>query len=425
MINSTDILSLRESRARFQEELVKQWNLPLIVIKANVPGSNKYDAYSLYAVMTIANEVLSIMPSVSTIRQHTAEGCIVYIVCPQDAREIKQKMLDIEESHPLGRIVDIDVLDEKGTLLSRRDFGHSVRPCYLCELSAYECARNQTHSIKDIKRHIEQMILDHVQSSLKNQITFALLAEVSAFPKFGLVTPFSSGIHTDMNIDTFIDSIAVISKEIAKANELEFRDWTSYFNDLRTIGKVAEQKMFDMTKGINAHKGAVFTLLMIIGGWRQCRSLEMLTETIQQLAVSLHADFEDLHFKSELTEGEKQYIASGNKGIRGLALSGYSPHLIDALKFYRMNDVDINEKMVKTLLFLMSRLDDTTVIKRIGEDGLIWLQEQSMKVLEENLYWLDFNAECQQRNCSAGGSADMLSAVILLDLLEKKEKEIL
>jgi holo-ACP synthase CitX len=231
MINSTDILSLRESRARFQEELVKQWNLPLVVIKANVPGSNKYDAYSLYAVLTIANEVLSIMPSVFTTRQHTAEGCIVYIVCPQDANEVKQRMLTVEESHPLGRIMDIDVLDEKGTLLSRRDFGHSVRSCYLCERPAYECARNQTHSIKDIKRHIERMILEHVQTSLKNQITFALLAEVSSSPKFGLVTPFSSGIHTDMNIDTFIDSIAEISIEIAKANELEFRDWTSYFND--------------------------------------------------------------------------------------------------------------------------------------------------------------------------------------------------
>ncbi|MBV1709110.1 MAG: citrate lyase holo-[acyl-carrier protein] synthase, partial [Erysipelothrix sp.] len=262
MINSTDILLLRESRAHFQEELVKQWNLPLIVIKANVPGSNKYDAYSLYAVMTIANEVFSMIPTVSTIRQHTAEGCIVYIVCPQDAKEIKLKMLDIEESHPLGRIVDIDVLDEKCTLLSRRDFGHSVRSCYLCELPAYECTRNQTHSFKDIKRHIERMILNHVQISLENQTAFALLAEVSASPKFGLVTPFSSGIHEDMNIDTFIDSIAVISKEIAKANELEFRDWTSYFNDLRAIGKVAEQKMFKATRGINTHKGAVFTFLM-------------------------------------------------------------------------------------------------------------------------------------------------------------------
>lgn len=269
------------------------------------------------------------------------------------------------------------------------------------------------------------MILDHVQISLENQIAFALLAEVSASPKFGLVTPFSAGIHTDMNIDTFIDSIAVISKEIAKASEIKFRDWTSYFNDLRAIGKVAEQKMLEVTKGINTHKGAVFTLLMIIGGWWPYRSIEMLTDSIQQLAVSIHADFVEVRKKTELTEGEKQYITSGNKGIRGLALAGYSPHLIEALNYFRKLDGDLNEKMVKTLLFLMSRLDDTTVIKRIGEDGLIWLKQQSLKVLEENLSWFDFNSDCLQCNCSAGGSADMLSAVILLDLLEKKEREVL
>lgn len=425
MTVSTDVLTSREFRAVFQKQLIDQWKFPLIVIKANVPGNNKYDPYSLYTVITIANEVLSTVPSVYTTRMHTAEGCIGFIVCPQDANAVKRKMLTIEESHPLGRIVDIDVLDGKGTLLSRRDFGHSVRSCYLCELPAYECTRNQTHSIKDIKRHIERMIQNHVQASLESQIAFALLAEVSAFPKFGLVTPFSAGIHTDMNIDTFIDSIAVISKEIAKANELKFRDWTSYFDDLRAIGKVAEQRMFEATNGINTHKGAVFTFLMLIGGWLQCRTLETLTETIQQLAVSLNADFENIHRKSELTEGEKQFITLGNKGIRGLALSGFSPHLIDALKYYQKSDGDINSNMVRTLLFLMSRLDDTTVIKRIGEDGLIWLKEQSLKVLEENLSWLDFEVECLQRNCSAGGSADMLSAVILLDLLEKKEKEIL
>jgi holo-ACP synthase / triphosphoribosyl-dephospho-CoA synthase len=425
MTVSTDVLSAREERAGFQVQLIEQWNLPLIVLKANVPGCNKYDPYSLYAVTTIANEILSIATSVFTTRQHTSEGCIVFIVCSQDAKEVKLKMITIEENHPLGRIVDIDVLDEKGNLLSRREFGHSFRTCYLCNLPANECSRNQTHSIKDIKSHIEQIVLDHVQSSLKNQISFALLAEVSASPKFGLVTPFSAGIHTDMNIDTFIDSISVISNEIAKASELKFSDMTSYFNDLRTIGKVAEQKMFEATNGINTHKGAIFTLLMVIGGWQRCRSITSLTDTIQQLAISLNTDFEDIHQKSILTEGEKQYITTGSKGIRGLAISGFSPHLIDALKYYQKFDENINEKMIRTLLFLMSRLDDTTVIKRMGENGLIWLKEQSERILEENLSWLDFDALCHQRHCSAGGSADMLSAVILLDLMEKKEKEIL
>ncbi|PKM86166.1 MAG: citrate lyase holo-[acyl-carrier protein] synthase [Firmicutes bacterium HGW-Firmicutes-10] len=426
MTVSTDLLFSREERAKFQEKLIKQWKLPLIVIKANMPGKHKYDPFSLYAVTIIAQEVLSIIPSVHVLRQHTAEGCIVFVVCPQESLSLKRKMLDIEENHSLGRIIDIDVLNEKGDLLSRRDFGYSIRSCYLCDRPAYQCSRNQTHPVEDIESHIHSRILDHVQSSLKYQITFALLAEVSAHPKFGLVTPFGSGIHKDMNIDTFIDSIMVISGEIAKANELIFHDWTSYFDALRAIGKVAEKKMFDSTNGINTHKGAIFTLLMVIGGWQLSRTLGMLTEKIQELAVSLIRDFEDIHRKSELTEGEMQYLASGNKGVRGLALSGFSPHLMDALEFYRMVDADINEKMVRTLLFLMSRLDDTTVIKRMGEGGLKWLKEQSKIILKKDIdFWVDFDYQCHQRNCSAGGSADMLSAVILLDLLEKKEREFL
>ena len=63
-------------------------------------------------------------------------------------------MCDIEDTHPLGRIFDIDVIDTDGTKLSRDSF----RKCILCDCQAQECARSRRHSVDEMFQAITELI---------------------------------------------------------------------------------------------------------------------------------------------------------------------------------------------------------------------------------------------------------------------------
>lgn len=59
------------------------------------------------------------------------------------ARDLKLATIELEHSHPLGRLWDIDVLTPEGEILSRRDYSLPPRRCLLCEQSAAVCARGK------------------------------------------------------------------------------------------------------------------------------------------------------------------------------------------------------------------------------------------------------------------------------------------
>lgn len=59
------------------------------------------------------------------------------------ARDLKLATIELEHSHPLGRLWDIDVLTPEGEILSRRDYSLPPRSCLLCEQSAAVCARGK------------------------------------------------------------------------------------------------------------------------------------------------------------------------------------------------------------------------------------------------------------------------------------------
>ena len=68
--------------------------------------------------------------------------------------------IELEHSHPLGRLWDIDVLTPEGEILSRRDYSLPPRRCLLCEQSAAVCARGKTHQLTDLLNRMEALLND-------------------------------------------------------------------------------------------------------------------------------------------------------------------------------------------------------------------------------------------------------------------------
>ena len=240
----------------------------------------------------------------------------------------------------------------------------------------------------------------------------ALIKEVELTPKPGLVDCANNGSHKDMNIDTFYASANAIKPFIGK-----FVKCGNSFESLRQIGIECEEKMFRATKGINTHKGMIFSLAVICGaiGSVGTSCLNNLQDEIRFICKDLvKNDLEkSLHVK---TNGEKFYKETNSTGIRGEALKGYPSIFNISLPFYKKNENLYGEEVALklTLLLLMSITSDSNLFARGGVEGLSFVQNEAKKLLhvqginnlDENLKILD--EVLIKRNLSAGGSADLL-----------------
>src|SRR4051794_861952 len=95
----------------------------------------------------------------------------------------------------------------------------------------------------------------------------ALYTELALSPKPGLVSSLDSGAHDDMDMTTFLRSLFALRGyfcAIAAAGAAGVD-----FVDLQALGLEAERRMLRATRGINTHRGAIFTLglLAAAAGW--------------------------------------------------------------------------------------------------------------------------------------------------------------
>ena len=132
----------------------------------------------------------------------------------------------------------------------------------------------------------------------------ALMAEVSATPKPGLVDRHDSGAHSDMDFDTFSASSDAIAPWITKMFEIglfwqEDRDGRDLFSAIRPLGVKTEKAMFDATNGINTHKGMIFSMGIVsaIAGFLFAQTHSFNAEAILETSGLLCRDLIETDFQ--------------------------------------------------------------------------------------------------------------------------------
>lgn len=272
-----------------------------------------------------------------------------------------------------------------------------------------------------------------VVNALAQDATKALLYEVSVNPKPGLVDPISSGPHPDMDVFTFIDSALALQKYFQQVANLAInfeKTLPEMFIELRELGKEAEKTMLMATNGVNTHKGAIFSLtIMIAAEAHVYRYGGELRPTIQEMLQGLTKnDFQNVESKNpnELTAGERQFLSLGYAGIRGEAEKGYPIVFDDGYPMLKKTAGTRNQRLMDTFLKIVSVNIDSNLIKRANNDPAIvkWAQNQAIKVMElggsktsAGRNQLEkMNQEFLNRNLSLGGSADLLALTIFLGL---------
>lgn len=164
------ILNSKEERGEHQMELIDKYNLPLISFTLNIPGlfknSNIYSEIHKIGIEMIRSEFGEKI-KFEEIRE-LESGNEYYAVVDLPAMEIKKLTYTIEESNPIGRIFDMDIIDLDYGGVSRTELGMDRRKCLVCDNYAHECARSRAHSLKEVSTAMKSVITE-AKSKMKNK----------------------------------------------------------------------------------------------------------------------------------------------------------------------------------------------------------------------------------------------------------------
>ena len=345
-----------------------------------------------------------------------------YVVA--DAAAVKARAIAFEEEASGGALLDIDLMDAAGTPLSRGDGGYPARACAVCGARpAAACISGRLHSAEQ-QRAAFDALLQTVASRSEDIAQAALqglLYEVSVSPKPGLVDRFSPGAHADMDYYTFLRSASALPSYFlacAQAGEWWGEDASKLLAHLRPMGILAEQRMLAATGGVNTHKGMIFSLGILCAAAGMSRSAE--PDIVCAVAGEIAAPaLEDAQDGSHGAGVREKY---GSLGVRGEAALGFPsvlealPVLQDALRRGESQD----RAGLLCLLRLMASVEDSNVLHRAGQGGLLLMREGARQLLEEGAppdALHAYSRQLEERRISPGGCADLLALCFFLHAL--------
>ena len=161
MITLEQLLQSRDNRVACQQELMRANPArTLVCLTVQLPGAEKRNATSLLIGKAGVDALEERFPH-SLVRVRDLEtGFEAFFLVPLPALEVKSICCQVEESHPLGRLMDMDVIGPQGPV-SRADVGLEPRKCLLCGQPARYCMRARTHTTAQLLERIDQMMKEY------------------------------------------------------------------------------------------------------------------------------------------------------------------------------------------------------------------------------------------------------------------------
>lgn len=278
---------------------------------------------------------------------------------------------------------------------------------------------------------------------MKNKKSFAAMAlqamlyEVTTAPKPGLVDPYNQGAHRDMDVFTFMASSSALSGGFHKIESIAESFYGSpkdLLKKIRPIGREMEERMFKATRGVNTHKGMIFSLGLLVAAStvisrKEGYGVQDIRAYSMEMTEGLSRELSQVDSTGLLTAGEKNFKYYGMTGIRGEVEAGFPTvfnYGLDALRksYYTLGCK--NDLLLHILFHLMIGCEDSTIVSRHNPETLKEVQEIAKEFVEgggmynerakEDLKTLDqtFTA----RHISPGGSADLLAVTVFFGLIE-------
>ena len=278
-----------------------------------------------------------------------------------------------------------------------------------------------------------ETVMEETAVRIGNMAYEALLEEVYASPKPGLVDLYSTGAHKDMDVSTFEKSSAAL-RPYFSSMALEGLIFSGapgqLFQQIRRIGISAEKAMYEATEGVNTHKGMIFHMGILSAAAGACiRTGKGLTlEALIRMEQSMVREtlIKEVESMREFTShGEKNLEKYGTLGARGEAISGYESvrNISLPLLMKRLSEgKDWNLIKLEALFLLMSQVDDSNILARHNPQVLSEVRAMAGEFLKTTGVYSEscievlkcMDGEFIRRNISAGGCADLLAVTIFM-----------
>jgi triphosphoribosyl-dephospho-CoA synthase len=272
-----------------------------------------------------------------------------------------------------------------------------------------------------------------VAELIADRAVLALLHELAAWPKPGLVSHVDSGSHTDMDaamMQCSAEALRPFFSELAVAG----RDGAD-MGQLRTIGLRAEAAMLAATGGINTHRGAIFGLGLL------CAAAGAVAEISAEGAAVAPVRLGQVvvqRWAADIQRGPIPLFSHGAAALRRYGAGGARAEAAGgfrsvyevgwpALRQGRsLQPNDPGAPPVQACFALIAAVHDTNLLHRGGGDGMRYAGEAAASfLLEGGVGAPDWRARAAEvhvafvsRRLSPGGCADLLAMTLFVDALE-------
>ena len=448
------MLDARERRAYIQMRLIEEYKTALVSFTLNIAGPVKVFGLSrsafeegLQLIRIRCREYGIPIVHEYVLRENT--GWEAFLSVDAGPEFVKRILTDLEDEHSLGRLFDIDIIRRDLSKVSRKELGRQERRCLICGGPAFVCAGRRLHTVEALQERTVQIMWDYFAFRYADDTAMtacrALLYEVMATPKPGLVDRAGTGAHEDMDIFTFETSALALlpyfRRFVSYGIENAHLEPEALLTGIRSVGREADLAMLRATGGINTHKGAIFSvgILCVALGWLygtgKAWEGESLSDTARRIACDVMRELRGLSASGEekrrLTHGERLYLEHGTGGIRLEAARGF-PTLFEsalpALEDLLGRGFSLNDAGILTLMKILAETEDTSLISRCGYDRAGYYREKAGRLWEtfkdaqpgdpaylEALEEMD--REMVRDHASPGGSADLLAMTYFLHFL--------
>lgn len=193
MITLNELLASRDARHATQQKLLAEHSgKTLVCLTVVMPGSVKRNQQSLTAAHAAVeamrkafgikeNKGLSPLaplenpenlvplenpepPAPTLLELDLETGYEAYLITPMPLLEAKRIAVNIEDTHPLGRLFDIDIINADGVPVSRDAIGEKPRRCLVCDHEARYCMRMRWHTHEEIWAKINEMVDSYIEA---------------------------------------------------------------------------------------------------------------------------------------------------------------------------------------------------------------------------------------------------------------------
>ena len=264
-------------------------------------------------------------------------------------------------------------------------------------------------NLKEAMEYIPESSIPYLVADLAER---ALRLELDTTPKPGLVDRQDNGAHKDMDYALMSKSISALRPYLTRLAVESAKDIDPA--KIKEIGIEAEKAMLKATGGVNTHKGALFCIGLSVAA---ASYLASTTGSVEAYS------FKELVSRaaSEIPSARGTHGAEAKRSFKAVgalenARAAYPELFTDWLPYYRSLEGD-PFRCHKTLLHIMTTLDDTNILHRRGAEGLAHAEAEAARLLEDfsESGLSSLNKDFIRENISPGGSADMLSLTIFIE----------